>query len=464
MKKMIYLIVLIATFSICCVCCNETELSKLSSVESSEVVLSEGIATLKTAKLGKTQAQNFLIKFIGNISKKTRGNNKQIQIIQCDSILIPTSGKTRSFVNDDTTIVYHFTIMSSEGKGYALVGNELLSPKLIAYCPKGTLQDTIDNKGLANYIQRAFDGFRNKEERYAKLYERIEKTNMTRSAGLPNLPPDLDSVVVKDSVGKDTLYKTLAIYQNYYKEIAEFFVPVEWGQGYPYNKDVPYNCGNGKAPAGCTAIAVAQIMAYHKYPISYNWDLLTQTPIISGTLEADEVRRNEVAKLIADIGGKVHMDYGCSGSTSNIYEAKNAFGQYGYRVSSVENFDVSVELSDIMQALLGTTTWNPTYHFNSPIYIRGENSSGGHAFVGDGRAIDEECYYIFYLKYLKGELVDSSLLFYMPAMLLGNTCYIHINWGWNGSSNGWYQLSLFNQSEYNSYNEQMFALYQIVSQ
>jgi hypothetical protein len=43
---------------------------------------------------------------------------------------------------------------------------------------------------------------------------------------------------------------------------------VEWGQGYPYNKFCPDSgCTNyyGHVPAGCVAVATAQIMSYHQY-------------------------------------------------------------------------------------------------------------------------------------------------------------------------------------------------------
>lgn len=101
---------------------------------------------------------------------------------------------------------------------------------------------------------------------------------------------------------------------------------------------------------------------------------------ISQTAIEDKERREEVARLMADIGQKVNMKYDCSGSGSNIYNANNAFISYGYKTSGVQDYsEFSTYYSDPH-----TSFFTPA-SFNAPFYMRGTNSNGeGHAFVVDG--------------------------------------------------------------------------------
>lgn len=91
-------------------------------------------------------------------------------------------------------------------------------------------------------------------------------------------------------------------------EIVGPLLNTKWGQWSGYNDFSPYlNCSssNGKAPTGCVATAIAQIMRYHLYPLSYNWSAM---PYLLGS--------TATAALMADIGTSVYMDYGCDGSSS----------------------------------------------------------------------------------------------------------------------------------------------------
>ncbi len=66
---------------------------------------------------------------------------------------------------------------------------------------------------------------------------------------------------------------------------------------------------------------MAQIMKYHKFPKTYNWDNM---PYNTGTLDTQQ--------LIVDIGKAVDMDYGKDGSSSNIDKAIKGFSSMGYNV------------------------------------------------------------------------------------------------------------------------------------
>ena len=192
----------------------------------------------------------------------------------------------------------------------------------------------------------------------------------------------------------------------------------QWGQGCYYNEGCPIDtlgpCQH--ASAGCVAIAMAQIMYYHKHPIIGNGEI-TYSDYPYGTLNAnfgettylwdemtDIVQQSNpaVAQLVAHCGIAVMMQYGPLQSESVITNANNAFKQFfDYPTTllhsrSDSNYEDWKELikHDLDQGL--------------PVYYRGISSSGGHAFVCDG--------------------YDTNDLF-------------HFNFGWNGVADGYFTLA-----------------------
>ncbi len=128
-------------------------------------------------------------------------------------------------------------------------------------------------------------------------------------------------------------------------------ITTKWNQDDPYNKYCPQVNGappecNGKAPAGCAAIATAQIMRYYRCPItgvgshSYYWqyggrylsanfnhsyDWLSMPDTLNG---ATSYQIDQVAQAIYDIGVAVEMRYGPDGSGTNLSKVMNALKTY----------------------------------------------------------------------------------------------------------------------------------------
>jgi hypothetical protein len=168
-----------------------------------------------------------------------------------------------------------------------------------------------------------------------------------------------------------------------------------WGQGAPYNASCPYmNCSSngGRAVAGCVPIALGEIMKYHI-------DQGTRPNIIQSQFGYSN------AAFIADIGTQVNANYGCSATgvpMSIIYSiSKTALSYYGYSSGTWQNYSSW----DVESSLL----------LGYPVYIIGStpNSSpdygAGHAWVIDGETAGDKLYF-----------------------------YFHMNWGWNGTSNGYF--------------------------
>jgi len=132
---------------------------------------------------------------------------------------------------------------------------------------------------------------------------------------------------------------------------------------------------------------------------------------------------NETAKLMRDIGNSVNMDYGGDGSSADTEtEARNSFvNHFGY--SSNAKF-ISYSISTVVQQL----------KWKYPVLMRGGDKkywgglipyySDGHAWVCDG-----------FKSITYHDSGNSYLRF-------------HMNWGWNGTNNGWYSCNNFNPGGY----------------
>ena len=212
---------------------------------------------------------------------------------------------------------------------------------------------------------------------------------------------------------------------------------ITWGQSpSPYNDSLPICASTSlKDPAGCVAIAIAQIMAYHQKPTSgsyihpvnmktrnttYSWSGMKS--VADAKNLTNNTYRSQVANLLAEIGDKCSMSYGCDGSGSNIYYAYDAYTLMGYNVNMlISPYDFSKVKSDLDSS--------------RPVYMRGVRAGGvGHAWVVEGyQTVDwaekmvREC---------PGNPIEESY-----TGETGTNYYLYFNLGWNGSSNGYYLVS-----------------------
>ncbi|MEM6829077.1 MAG: C10 family peptidase, partial [Bacteroidota bacterium] len=200
--------------------------------------------------------------------------------------------------------------------------------------------------------------------------------------------------------------------QNQYTTIGPLLSTV-WGQWGVYNDLAPdLDCGgDGRAPTGCVATAMAQIMKFHEFPNRYNWDNM---PDLSGTMET--------ARLMRDAGDAVNMDWGCNGSGADTRgEVASSFvHDFGYSSASYADFN--------------RETVKQQLRWNRPVILRGGRKSGwwifgtyadGHAWVCDGYRSSFFC-----------ETGTGYL-------------YLHMNWGWSSTQlNGWFAFNNWNPSNH----------------
>ena len=195
-------------------------------------------------------------------------------------------------------------------------------------------------------------------------------------------------------------YKTRA-YVPTHENISPL-IKTRWDQDAPYNNLCPNQC-----PTGCVATAVSQLMYYHKYPNTFDWDKMKTVYSKTDTGEAADA----VAKLMADVGEKVFMGYGESVSSASASDASEALRyDYGYSETTelverecytAQSWDELLynELVNSRPVFLGAQSMTPT-------------GEGGHGFIIDGY-----------------EAKDG-------------VGYFHVNWGWSGRSDDYFLISV----------------------
>ena len=211
-----------------------------------------------------------------------------------------------------------------------------------------------------------------------------------------------------------------------------------WGQGHPYSLYTPtYTDSDGDQQhmyAGCVAVAMAQVMYFHKWPNEgtgsrthsqlgyrdfsashYRWSDMRPSygdrERYIGSGNSRRVRPDDdpiftsVAQLMADLGVSVAMGYTEYASSTSSEMAAAAFQTYF-------KYDATSALS---ASTLGITTIErlirEELEAGFPVYVSGLSRSGGklsgHAWVIDG--------------------MDARGLF-------------HMNFGWDGSSDSFFSL------------------------
>jgi hypothetical protein len=209
-------------------------------------------------------------------------------------------------------------------------------------------------------------------------------------------------------------------------DYIEPLVKTKWNQGAPYNNLCP-NISGTRAVTGCVATAMAQIMKYHDHPTSRTTGIpgyKTQTnkisiPAITGattyawnnmtntyTSSATGAPAQAVATLMYHCGVSVKMDY--TADESGAYTSDVALALKNY-------FNYDAEIAYCRRNYYTYTAWinllKTEIKANRPVFYAGYGDDGGHAFVCDGYNIND---------------------------------LFHFNWGWGGSSDGYFEISALN--------------------
>ena len=232
-------------------------------------------------------------------------------------------------------------------------------------------------------------------------------------------------------------YKPLVRRTTAAKAAIEPLIETKWNQGSPYNDLCPIDKSGQRSVTGCVATAMAQLVNYHiqhsDAPTALIADIpgykieaekITMDTIPAGTAIPDKSlllntyggsataeEKEAVAQLMLYCGVSVKMSYNHGGSGASSSLIPQALIDYFGFDSTAHNVYRTDYTADAWRDLL-----YEELAAGRPMEFSGSNTSGGHAFVMDG--------------------FDGTNMF-------------HINWGWGGSNDGYFALSVMNPNDGN---------------
>lgn len=295
-----------------------------------------------------------------------------------------------------TTPYYIFNFADSTG--YAIVGGDDRMPAIVGYSDKGALNPDSLPANLKSFLAA-----------YKATVEAVENG---------------------DTAAMKNVEAAMAREAGSYTPVAPLLGGIEWDQNAPYNNLCPKYEGEDRSVTGCTATAMAQIMRYWKWPtildndipgywwrglqletipkgFAYDWDNMLDDDYV--WWKYTDVQATAVASLMLHAGISIQSRYAANGTyalENNVPDALTTY--FGYDKQTIvylyrSDFEWD-EWNKILQKEL---------HLKRPVFYSGvpEDNTEGHAFVCDG--IDNEGYY-------------------------------HINWGWGGLYNGYFDITILN--------------------
>lgn len=283
--------------------------------------------------------------------------------------------------------------------GYTIVSGDDRMPEIVGY----STTDTYSEENMP-------DGMKHLMQAYEAMATALANGDAKAERCLAE----------KEALAADSTYRQ--------PRVAPLLADIAWGQTEPYNNLCPMYDGQRRTLNGCVPTAMAQLMMYYQYPQTlksdipayqtisyqlkmpsvaagerYDWD--NMLPQYSGSAYTAE-QANAVAKLMYHCGLSADADYGPS-STGALCTPNVLVKYWGYDPDVImfldrENFSLR-EWTAILDAELQAS--RPVF------YIGFSTTSGGHAFLCDG--------------------ADGDGLY-------------HINWGWSGWSNGYFDITVLN--------------------
>lgn len=316
-------------------------------------------------------------------------------------------------------------IVNLEPGGFIIVSADTEIEPIIAFSSTGHY-DGDEGSPLTALLKRDMKGrlkaIQQKAHRRSKAAKKEQKWDLLMNAGAELKSDELPSI------------QALALSVS--EVWVDPFLLSEWNQGDVggspcYNYYTP-----GNYVAGCVATTMAQVMRYHTWPTSgigvhgftikvdgvpetaytqggngsggaYNWAQMPFVPTSSMTT----TQRQAIGALCYDAAVSAKMSFTSTSSGASLVNADQELTQTFDYSNSVYTRSFSSSGDDRLWNIL-----NANLDAQLPVILGISRTSGGHAVIADGYGYT------------------------------GDTLYHHINMGWGGSDNAWYQLPLIDAS------------------
>ncbi len=332
-------------------------------------------------------------------------------VSQSQSQLKSTASKVKNFqftsvratVENSDTLYY--ILNDTINKGFVIVSADKRAWPILGYSTEGSFNEKKQPEAFTAWM-----------ENRKKEIQSIKKNNLQPDGATVDAWQNLS---LKNAATTSTSVEPLILTQ--------------WDQGCYYNSLCPVDAAGpcGHAYTGCTITAMAQIMKYWNYPTkgtgthSYNHSTYGNLSADFGatTYQWSQMPNNvtnqndAVATLMYHCGVSLDAEYGPS--TTGAFNPRDALVQYfSYSSNAILVNRNGFTASEWIQLL------KSELDLRHPIWYTGGNSLVAHSFICDG---------------------------YQDAD------YFHFNWGWNGSSDGYFYIGNLNTGWY-SFDENQSAL------
>lgn len=261
-------------------------------------------------------------------------------------------------------------------QGFAMLSADRRRPGVYAISDEGSmhLADTIDNKGLSWYLNE-YASVSNLRDPYLPI-DTAKHIN-------PPKPDPKQKIVIAEPMIKGFMSK--------------------FHQRNPYNLYCKTSTGE-QALVGCVPLAVGTVMAYYKWPMTYQTYKFDWNSMYSSSTNILWARLFEVIGRPENI----KASYGKFNTSAEPYNIPHAMSNMGYKNARITPFDKETLESELKQ--------------QNPVLCGGQGSNGGHRWVIDGG---------YTIRILNQAIMVTSYSYYD---------YYHCVWGWGGNANGYFLL------------------------
>jgi len=252
----------------------EIDFSKLTEEETKVLLKMRNPKNRINANEAVEQA-NWVVDFLNSEEPGISRKIKSVSALASDDIEFAAELKSNGIEVPDTLI---YVVNFDDSLGFAIISADTrIEGPILAFTGSGSLINSIDNPGVAIFLEHLEDYMlnsiieaeRQKNSLVDGLMEKLNVETSTKATSSDLIPIPFDPSRMSEVTR--------------IRNKIDPLVPVEWGQGSPFNRNLEdkgcygdNTAKNGKVWAGCVAVAVAHIMSRWEYPsqignYSFNW-------------------------------------------------------------------------------------------------------------------------------------------------------------------------------------------------
>lgn len=317
----------------------------------------------------------------------------------------------------------YYVFPNANSKGFTIVSGDDRLPEIVGYSSQGSYDENNLPEGFVSFMKA-----------YQNLYNKVNQGDAEALKNLAEIKAWRNKIAQKKNAALSnsnaSSHANASVSAETSSAVAPLLGNIEWDQTSPYNNMCPKYDSVHVAATGCVATAMAQVMAYYKYPKQlkadipgyvnrwngipmeiptitqeegiYDWD--NMLPKYNKEANATQQQKDAVAKLMYHCGAAVRMSYGPE-SGAAVSSSKLA-KYFGYDADLMMDLSRSSFTLDKWMQIIDTEL-----AAGRPVLYGGQSSDNGHQFICDGK--------------------DENGLY-------------HINWGWSGNQNAYFDLSILN--------------------